>query len=380
MLHKKQNKMTKKTNIRVIISGGGTGGHVFPAIAIANAIKEQSPDAELLFVGAKGKIEMQAVPNAGYKIEALPIQGFLRKISFHNVKLIFNLIKSLLLSNKIIKKFKPDIVVGVGGYASGAIVYVAQKKGIPTLIQEQNSYAGVTNKILSRKAKKICVAYDNMEKFFDSKKIVKTGNPVRKYLYNNNVDKNKALDFFKLSKNKTTILVLGGSGGARSVNQAVIGGLETIKSNPNIQFIWQTGKYYYEKSFEELKKHNTDNVQIFAFIKKMDFAFAVADIVISRAGAGTISELCLVKKPAILVPSPNVAEDHQTKNAMALTKENAAILVKDVDAEKLLIKETIKLSENKEKLLSLTKNISKLAIYDSDKLIVNEIFKLKTND
>ncbi len=371
--------MTQKSNIKIIISGGGTGGHVFPAIAIANAIKEQSPDTELLFVGAQGKIEMQAVPNAGYKIEALPIQGFLRKISFHNVKLIFNLIKSLLLSNKIIKKFKPDIVVGVGGYASGAIVYVAQKKGIPTLIQEQNSYAGVTNKILSRKAKKICVAYDNLDKFFDKKKIVKTGNPVRKYLYNNKVNKEEALDFFKLNRNKTTILVLGGSGGARSVNNAVIGGLETIKANSNIQFIWQTGKYYYEKSLEELKKHNADNVHIYPFIKKMDFAFAVADIVISRAGAGTISELCLVKKPSILVPSPNVAEDHQTKNAMALTDKNAAILVKDIDAEKLLIKEAIKLSKNKEKLFSLSKNISQLAIYDSDKLIVNEIFKLKTD-
>ncbi len=372
--------MTLKSNIRIIISGGGTGGHVFPAIAIANAIKEKAPDAELLFVGAEGKIEMQAVPNAGYKIEALPIQGFLRKISFHNVKLVFNLIKSLLLSNKIIKRFKPDVVVGVGGYASGAIVYVAQKKGIPTLIQEQNSYAGITNKILSRKARKICVAYDNMDKFFDKGKIVKTGNPVRKYLYVNKVDRSEALSFFKLSENKTTILVLGGSGGAKSVNQAVINGLEQIKSNTDIQFIWQTGKYYYEQSLAELKKHNADNIQIYPFIKKMDFAFNVADIVISRAGAGTISELCLVQKPSILVPSPNVAEDHQTKNAMALAKENAAILIKDTDAEKLLIKEAIELSKNKEKLLSLSKNIGKLAIYDSDKLIVDEIFKLITDD
>ncbi len=368
--------MTAKSDIRVIISGGGTGGHVFPAIAIANAIKAERPNSEILFVGAEGKIEMQAVPNAGYKIEALPIQGFLRKISFHNVKLIFNLLKSLRLSNKIIKKFKPDVVVGVGGYASGAIVYKAQKKGIPTLIQEQNSYAGITNKILSRKAKKICVAYDNMEKFFDKDKIIKTGNPVRKYLYNNEIDKAAAQKFFNLSKNKTSILILGGSGGARSVNQAVIHSLSKIKANKNVQFIWQTGKYYHEQSLKALQENSANNVHIYPFIKKMDYAFAVADIVISRAGAGTISELCLVKKPAILVPSPNVAEDHQTKNAMALSEKNAAISVKDKDAVNTLIDKAIELSEDKEKMLLLSKNISNLAMYNSDKLIVDEIFKL----
>ncbi len=369
--------MTEKSeNIKVIISGGGTGGHVFPAIAIANAIKARQANAEILFVGAQGKIEMQAVPNAGYKIEALPIQGFLRKISFHNVKLIFNLLKSLRISNKILKKFKPDVVIGVGGYASGAIVYMAQRKGIPTLIQEQNSYAGITNKILGKKAKKICVAYDNMDKFFAKNKIVKTGNPIRKNLYNSNIDRNEALKFFDLEQDKTTVLVVGGSGGARSINDAIIQGLEKIKANDKVQLIWQTGKYYYENSLAELQKHEAKNVHIFPFIKKMDFAFSAADIVVSRAGAGTISELCLVKKPSILVPSPNVAEDHQSKNAMALSSQDAAILVKDADAINSLIDKVLELAGDKEKMSSLSQNISNLAIYDSDKLIVDEIWKL----
>ncbi len=368
--------MAEKKNIRVIISGGGTGGHVFPAIAIANAIKSRQADAELLFVGAQGKIEMQAVPNAGYKIEALPIQGFLRKISFHNVKLLFNLLRSLRISNKILKKFKPDVVVGVGGYASGAIVYMAQRKGIPTLIQEQNSYAGITNKILGRKAKKVCVAYDNMDKFFAKDKIIKTGNPIRKNLYNSNIDRNEALKFFDLEQGKTTILVVGGSGGARSINDAIIQGLEKIKANDKVQFIWQTGKYYYENSLAELQKHGAENVHIFPFIKKMDFAFSAADIVISRAGAGTISELCLVRKPSILVPSPNVAEDHQSKNAMALSEKDAAILVKDADAVNVLIDKAIELANDANKREVLSQNISNLAILNSDTLIVDEIFKL----
>lgn len=368
--------MAEKSNIRVIISGGGTGGHVFPAIAIANAIKRRNSQAEILFVGAEDKMEMQAVPNAGYKIKALPIQGFQRKISFQNIKLIFNLIKSLMMSKQIIKQFKPDVVVGVGGYASGAIVYMAQRRGIPTLIQEQNSYAGVTNKILSKKAEKICVAYDDMDKFFDKSKIVKTGNPVRKYLYDSEIDRDEALAFFELDKNKTNILILGGSGGAKAINEAVINGLNTIKSEKNIQIIWQTGKYYYQQSLEALNKNKADNVKIHAFIKRMDFAFSVADIVISRAGAGTISELCLVKKPVILIPSPNVAEDHQTKNAEALVKKDAALLITDMEANGLLVKNALELAKNNLKMSSLTKNITTLAIFDSDNLIVDEIFNI----
>jgi UDP-N-acetylglucosamine--N-acetylmuramyl-(pentapeptide) pyrophosphoryl-undecaprenol N-acetylglucosamine transferase len=367
--------MGDKTGKRIIISGGGTGGHIFPAIAIANALKAQEPSTEILFVGAEGKIEMQKVPAAGYEIKGLPIRGFLRKLSFENFKVLFGLLKSLRISKKIIKEFKPDAAVGVGGYASGAVVHVASKRGVPTLLQEQNSYAGVTNKLLAKRAKKICVAYDGMEKFFDKEKIIKTGNPIRKDLYNNNISKEQALSHFELNSEKKTILILGGSGGARTINQAVINKLNEIKAS-DIQLIWQTGKYYHEQSLEAVKDYDGNNIKVHAFINKMDMAFAAADIVISRAGAGTISELCLVKKPSILVPSPNVAEDHQTKNAMALVEKDAAIMIKDIEAKEKLIDKAIELANNSELMIKLSKNIAELAMPNSDELIANEVFKL----
>jgi len=362
-------------NKKYIISGGGTGGHIFPAIAIANAIMKEDDNAEILFVGAKGKIEMEKVPAAGYKIKALPIKGFERKLTFKNIIVIFNLFISIIKSFSIIKNFKPNVVIGVGGYASGAVVYVASLLKIPTLLQEQNSYAGVTNKLLSKKAKKICVAYDNMDKFFAKNKIVKTGNPVREILYKTEINKTEGYKHFNLDENKKTILILGGSGGAKSINDAVIDKLELIK-NSNIQFIWQTGKYYYNISIEASKNKNIENLKVYAFINKMELAYAVADVVISRAGAGTISELCLVSKASILVPSPNVAEDHQTKNAIALLNNNAALLVKDKEAVEMLIPKAIELIKNKELVKNLSVNITKMAIKDSDLLIAKEIFKL----
>jgi len=360
---------------RIIISGGGTGGHIFPAIAIANAIKAIDPQTEILFVGAEGKIEMQKVPAAGYNIKGLPIRGFERKISFKNFQVLIGLIKSLFKSRKIIKDFKPNIVVGVGGYASGPVVYMASRKKIPTLLQEQNSYAGITNKLLAKRASKICVAYDGMEKFFETNKIIKTGNPVRKDLYSKQISKEQASEFFKLDSSKKTILILGGSGGARTINEAVIKHLELIDKS-GLQFIWQTGKFYYQKSIEAAKEHTGSNMMILDFINEMDYAFAIADVVVTRAGAGTISELCLLAKPSILVPSPNVAEDHQTKNAMALVEKKAAVLISDKNAILELIPYAIELAENETKLKMFSENIFKLAIQDSDVIIAKEIFKL----
>ena len=360
---------------KIIISGGGTGGHIFPAIAIANALKEEEPSVEILFVGANGKIEMEKVPAAGYQIKGLPVRGFIRKLSFENFKVIFNLLKSLFLSYNIIKRFKPDVVVGVGGFASGPVVYVASLLGVPALLQEQNSYAGVTNKLLAKRSKKICVAYDNMQRYFSEQKIVKTGNPVRQDLYRNDIKKAEALAYFGLDQNKKTILVLGGSGGARSINEAVISKLEELKKS-NIQLLWQTGKYYYAKSSAAAKKLETKNCLVKDFITRMDYAYTVADLVISRAGAATISELSLLKIPAILVPSPNVAEDHQTKNAMALVEKNAAILVRDNEAKEKMIDTALGLIEHKEKLEELSVNISKLGIENSDKKIAGEIWSL----
>jgi UDP-N-acetylglucosamine--N-acetylmuramyl-(pentapeptide) pyrophosphoryl-undecaprenol N-acetylglucosamine transferase len=360
---------------KVIISGGGTGGHVFPAIAIANALKRIQPDTEILFVGAEGKIEMQKVPAAGYAIEALPVRGFERRITYRNFATLFGLFKSIRIAARIIKKFKPDVIVGVGGYASGPIVYIGGKKGVPTLIQEQNSYAGITNKLLARNATKICVAYDGMEKFFDQSKLIKTGNPVRKELYDNNLDKESALGFFGLSPGKKTILVLGGSGGARTINDAVIRNLKRFEDSPE-QLIWQTGKYYYQKSTDALSGYHGGNIVVFDFINRMDMAFKAADVVVSRAGAGTISELCLVKKATILVPSPNVAEDHQTKNALALVRNEAAILVADADAGAKLIEKALDLCRNQELMTRLGEKIGEMAIEDSDMLIASEIFKL----
>jgi len=360
---------------KIIISGGGTGGHIFPAIAIANALKEIDPATEILFVGAEGKIEMQKVPAAGYPIKALPVSGFERKISFRNFKTILGLIKSIAKSRRILLDFKPDAVVGVGGYASGPLVYVANLKGIPSLLQEQNSFPGVTNKLLAKKAKKICVAYDGMEKYFDPAKIIKTGNPVRKDLYLNSTDKKTALEFFGLEQNKKTILVLGGSGGAKTMNESVISKLDKIE-NSNVQIIWQAGKFYYQKCLDALTKYQGNNIKLFDFINRMDLAYVSADIVLSRSGAGTISELCLAAKASVLVPSPNVAEDHQTKNAMALVKNNAAILIKDSEGVEKLLNQALLLAENNLLIKELSENIFKMAIHHSDKLIAEEIFKI----
>jgi len=360
---------------RIIISGGGTGGHIFPAIAIANAIKAIDPLTEILFVGAEGKIEMQKVPAAGYQIKALPVRGFERKISFKNLKVLFGLIQSLFKSRKIIKQFKPDAVVGVGGYASGPVVYMASRQKIPSLLQEQNSYAGVTNKLLAKRANRICVAYDGMEKFFKKDKIIKTGNPVRKDLYSKKINKVEACQFFKLDSSKKTILILGGSGGARTINEAVIQHLDLIVKS-DLQIILQTGAFYFQKTIEAAKEFLNNNIKIVDFINEMAYAFAIADIVITRAGAGTISELCLLAKPVILIPSPNVAEDHQTKNALALVEKNAAILIVDKDAVTNLVPRALNLAGNETEMNELSKNIFKLAIPDSDVIIAKEIFKL----
>ena len=360
---------------KIIISGGGTGGHIFPAIAIANALTEKDASVHVLFVGAKGKIEMEKVPAAGYQIEGLPVRGFARKISIENFKVVFNLLKSLFLSFKIIKKFKPDVVVGVGGFASGPVVYVASLMGIPALLQEQNSYAGLTNKLLAKRSKKICVAYDNMHCYFPKEKIIKTGNPVRQNLYRNHIERTDASTYFGLKEDKKTILVLGGSGGAKSINEAVISKLDVLKGS-KVQLLWQTGRFYFEKSNAAAKASGADNFIVKDFITNMDYAYRAADLVISRAGAATISELCLLKLPAILVPSPNVAEDHQTKNAMALVGQNAALLVHDSETKGKMIETAINVVEDKEKLELLSSNISNLGIENSAEKIAEEILGL----
>lgn len=364
---------------RVIISGGGTGGHIFPAVSIANAIKEQRPDAEILFVGAEGRMEMQRVPDAGYRIIGLPIAGFDRKHLWRNFAVLLKIARSQWMARSIIKEFKPDIAVGVGGYASGPTLKTAAMMGIPTLLQEQNSYAGVTNKLLAKKAKKICVAYEGMEKFFPADKIVMTGNPVRQNLLAHHYSKAEALESFNFKPEKKIILVLGGSLGARTINQTLMGAIETIKANPDIQFIWQTGKIYIEEVRSKVYGaggSDIENVYITDFIKEMDKAYAAADLVISRAGAGSISEFCLLNKPVILVPSPNVAEDHQTKNALALVNKDAAIYVKDAEAQEKLIPIAMETVKDDAKLKSLSEHIAKLALPDSAKIIADEVFKL----
>ncbi|MCK4663690.1 MAG: undecaprenyldiphospho-muramoylpentapeptide beta-N-acetylglucosaminyltransferase [Bacteroidales bacterium] len=366
--------MNKISNNKVIISGGGTGGHVFPAIAIANALKDIEQSIQILFVGAKGKLEMNKVPDAGYNIIGLPIAGFQRRLTIKNITFFFKLFYSIIKSHKILKTFKPGVVIGVGGYASGPLLYVASKKKIPVIIQEQNSYAGVTNKILAKKAEKICVAYENMEKYFPKDKIILTGNPVRKDLFKE-INKDEAIKYFSLDKNKKTLLVLGGSLGARTINQSMINDLKIFEQE-NIQVIWQTGKYFYQNACDEVKSSNYKNVIVHEFITRMDLVYNIADLIISRAGAGTISELCLLAKPTILVPSPNVAENHQMKNALALADNNAAIMIKDTDAKTELINKAVEVISNNDMLNSLSENIYKMAIKDSDKLIANEIFKI----
>ena len=365
-----------KENLRIIISGGGTGGHIFPAVSIANAIKEQLPDTEILFVGAEGRMEMHRVPAAGYQIKGLPVAGFDRKNLLKNIPVLIKLFKSQRMARKIVKDFRPHAAVGVGGYASGPTLKVAGSMEIPTLLQEQNSYAGVTNKLLAKQAKKICVAYDGMERFFDKDKIILTGNPVRQGLRNHEVTREDAIRSFNLDPNKKTILILGGSLGARTINQCLMTNLDKVKAS-GVQFIWQTGKIYIEEARAAVAKagelpmlHVTD------FISDMASAYSAADLVISRAGAGSISEFCLLQKPVILVPSPNVAEDHQTKNALALVNKNAALYVKDVEAKELLLDKAIEAVGQSQLLKNLSKNIAELAFTDSANVIAKEVIKL----
>lgn len=362
--------------LRIIISGGGTGGHIFPAVSIANAIRAKYPEAKILFVGALGRMEIQRVPAAGYEIVGLPISGFNRKNMLKNVVVLYRIWKSQQMAKKIIRKFNPMAAVGVGGYASGPMLNQCTKMGIPCLIQEQNSYAGVTNKILSKKVDRICVAYDGMERFFPADKIVKTGNPVRQALLDTKLTKAEALKSFGLSEDKKTILIVGGSLGARTVNESVLQNLDMIKES-GVQFIWQTGKYYNASIMAELKQRGTvPSLHVTDFISDMGAAYKAADLVISRAGASSISEFCLIGKPVILVPSPNVAEDHQTKNAMALVNKNAALYVKDADAPAEVVKLALQTVKDDARLKELSENILKLALPDSADIIANEVVKL----
>lgn len=365
-----------KEELRIIISGGGTGGHIFPAVSIANAIKAKRPDAKILFVGAEGRMEMQRVPAAGYDIIGLPVCGFDRKNLLRNFYVLYKLAKSQLKARKIIKNFKPQAAVGVGGYASGPTLKMAGMMGIPTLIQEQNSYAGVTNKLLAQKAEKICVAYEGMERFFDKDKIILTGNPVRQDLLSSRTNREDAIRSFGLDPQKKTILIIGGSLGARTINQCVLGHLDEIRKS-GVQFIWQTGKIYIDDARRQVAQAGElPMLYVTDFISKMSDAYSAADLVISRAGAGSISEFCLLEKPVILVPSPNVAEDHQTKNALALVNKDAAIYVKDSEAREKLLNTAISAVNDAELLLSLSQNIAKLAFRNSADRIADEVLKL----
>lgn len=365
--------------LRIIISGGGTGGHIFPAVSIANALKAKRPDAHILFVGALGRMEMQRVPAAGYDIVGLPVCGFDRKHLWRNIAVLWKLAKSQLKARHIIKEFRPQVAVGVGGYASGPTLKVAGMMGIPTLIQEQNSYAGVTNKLLAQKAEKICVAYEGMERFFPAGKIIMTGNPVRQDLLDRQTDRNEAIRSFGLDPEKKTILIIGGSLGARTINQCVLSHLDLIRSS-GVQFIWQTGKIYIDDARRRVAEagelpmlHVTD------FISRMDLAYSAADLVISRAGAGSISEFCLLHKPVVLVPSPNVAEDHQTKNALALVDKGAALYVKDSEAQEKMLATAIDAVNDAPRLRTLSENIAKLAFYNSADRIADEVLALAAN-
>ena len=361
--------------LRVIISGGGTGGHIFPAVSIANAIKALRPDAKILFVGALGRMEMQRVPAAGYEIKGLPICGFDRKNLLKNFKVLYKIWKSQRMAKQIIKDFQPQVAVGVGGYASGPTLNKAAAMGIPCLIQEQNSYAGVTNKLLAKKAEKICVAYEGMERFFPAEKIILTGNPVRQALLDTTISREDAIKSFGLDPTKKTILLVGGSLGARTINESVIQHLDLVRSS-DVQFIWQTGKYYSAAIAEQLKGQDIPNLKVTDFISDMGAAYKAADLVISRAGASSISEFCLIGKPVILVPSPNVAEDHQTKNALALSTRSAAIYVKDAEAPATLLELAVKTVNDEAKLKSLSENVLKLALPDSAEIIAKEVIKL----
>ena len=376
---KNQKIMGQIKNYKIIISGGGTGGHIFPAISIANALKSKIPDVDILFVGAKGNMEMQKVPEAGYQIKGLPIKGFNRKLPHKNIPVIFNLIVSMVKAKKIIKDFKPDAVVGVGGYASGPILRIATQKKIPALIQEQNSYAGITNRLLAKKVNKICVAYNGMSRYFPEGKIIFTGNPVRDDLENITNLRQEAIQYFGLDLNLKTLLVLGGSLGAKIINQCILENVNILKAN-DIQLIWQTGTRFYDEIIQKLSGKSLINLKVKDFISRMDLAYAASDLVITRAGASTISELCLVAKPAVLVPSPNVAEDHQTKNAIALVAENAARFINDDNVLNELIPSVLALIKNDKILNDMSQNISKLAIRNSASLIADEVIKLVHNE
>lgn len=361
--------------LKVILSGGGTGGHIFPAVAIANAIRASVPSADILFVGALGKMEMEKVPAAGYKIIGVPIAGLQRRFTWSNFKLPFLLFMSMVKTRRIIRDFQPDVVVGTGGYASGPLLRAATGKGIPALIQEQNSYAGITNKVLSRRVQRICVAYAGMERFFPKEKLLLTGNPVRQDIKQVKNLRAEAQAFFKLDKSKKTLLVIGGSLGARTINMAIGAGLAKL-AGANIQLIWQTGKSYYAVAMQQAAPYNEKQIYALDFISRMDLAYAAADVVVSRAGASSVSELCNIGMPCILVPSPNVAEDHQTKNAMALVERDAAILVRDAQAGETLVDTAVKLMDDTGRQVTLTNNISKMAFHDSATVIAAEVLKL----
>ena len=369
--------MDKNSPLKVIISGGGTGGHIFPAVSIANAIKKQHPETEILFVGAEGRMEMQRVPAAGYEIKGLPVRGLVRPLwSPRNIGVMMDFFKSKKMVKDVIRIFNPDVAVGVGGYASAPTLNAAYSMGIPCLIQEQNSYAGVTNKSLAKKAQKVCVAYEGMERFFPADKIIMTGNPVRQNLLATTVTKEDARKSFGLDPNKKTVLVIGGSLGARTVNESILSHLDDIRKS-NVQFIWQTGKYYSASIREVLATSNpVANIKVMDFISNMDNAYAAADLVVSRAGASSISELCILGKPCVLVPSPNVAEARQKKTALALSTKGAAILILDNEAKETLVKVALETVADDKKLVSLSENAKKLALHGSADVIAEEVYKL----
>jgi UDP-N-acetylglucosamine--N-acetylmuramyl-(pentapeptide) pyrophosphoryl-undecaprenol N-acetylglucosamine transferase len=360
------------SNYKFILSGGGTGGHIYPAIAIANELKSRFPGAEFLFVGALDRMEMEKVPQAGYKIEGLWISGVQRKLTAKNLMFPLKLVSSLIKARKIVRKFKPDVAIGTGGFASGPLLNMAAVKGVPSLIQEQNSYPGITNKILAKRVDKICVAYDGLERFFPSGKLIKTGNPIRQDLLTIDSKTNEGKAFFKLNSAKKTLLILGGSLGSKRINELIEKELEFFQTQ-NVQVIWQCGKLY----FEQYKKYNnSEDVQVHAFLNNMDFAYAASDFVISRAGASSVSELCVVGKPVIFVPSPNVAEDHQTKNAMAIVDKDAALLIKESDLDIDFENRFSQLVSSKEKQKGLSENIKKLALVNATNDIADEVEKL----
>ena len=363
--------------LRVIISGGGTGGHIFPAVSIANALREINPETKILFVGAEGRMEMQRVPAAGYEIIGLPVRGLLRPLwKPGNISVLMDFLKSKRMVKQTLRDFKPHVAVGVGGYASSATLNAAYELGVPCLIQEQNSFAGLTNKTLAKKASKICVAYEGMERFFPKDRILLTGNPVRQSLLNDSLTREECAAAFGLNPTKPTVLVIGGSLGARTLNESVLRNLSRIAASP-AQFIWQTGSYYKKEIEQTLDvKGNPTNLVVTDFISRMDQAYCLADLVISRAGAGSISELCLLGKPSILVPSPNVAEDHQTHNAMALVNKQAALLVRDAEAPEKLIPLALETVVDKDKLQELSKNAAAMALRDSARIIAEEVIKL----